>query len=137
MDYEVVAVEWASTPGGRILKVIIDRTGGITVGNCAQVSREVGAVLDAEDWGVENYRLEVSSPGLNRPLNRLQDFERFAGQKAKITTKEPIAGRRHYKGFLKGIEGDQISIDVVGTEYTVPFEMVQKAQLVFEKPAKG
>lgn len=132
MGYELVEAQFAPMQCGKTLKVVIDCERGVTIGDCAKVSREISALIDTEDLGVDQYRLEVTSPGLNRPLHERKDFIRFSGRKVKIRTKEPLEGRRNYTGYLKGLQGDKISIDVDGTEYSVPLEAVQKAHLIYE-----
>ena len=95
------------------LQVMADRPqGGIEVDDLAQINTALGAVLDVEDPILDEYTLEVSSPGIDRPLTRLKDFEAFEGYEAKIETEELIDGRRRFKGELAGIEGDEVLINV-------------------------
>jgi ribosome maturation factor RimP len=109
MGYELVDVQ--SSNGGRMLRVFIDKPGGITVGDCAAVSRQLTRVLPVE--GVDFERLEVSSPGLDRPLRKAGDFSRFAGQKAEVRMRTPDAtGRRKFVGVLRGAEGGQVNVEL-------------------------
>ena len=97
----------------RVLQIMADRPeGGIDVEDCAQISTAVSAVLDVEDPIEENYVLEVSSPGIDRPLTRLKDFDAWADYEARIETAELIDGRRRFKGMLRGTEGDEVLIEI-------------------------
>jgi ribosome maturation factor RimP len=93
------------------------------------VSRALEGVLDVEDLIPYRYVLEVSSPGLNRPLRRKEDFVRFAGECVKIKTKEPIEGRSNYKGILNGMDGAEILVTVDGTPYRIPYDLLAKARI--------
>ncbi|MBR9650462.1 ribosome maturation factor RimP [Thalassovita aquimarina] len=117
------------------LQIMAERPeGGIEVDDCARISTAVSAVLDVEDPIMDQYMLEVSSPGIDRPLTRLKDFETFEGYEAKIETTELIDGRRRFKGVLAGVEGDEvlINIDQNGEEVTVGlnFDWLSDAKLV-------
>lgn len=123
--------------GGKeqILQLMIQRPDGtVDVDNCATVSTAVSAVLDVEDPITEEYSLEVSSPGIDRPLTRLKDFEQWAGYTAKIETEELIDGRRRFKGTLAGVENDEvlITLDDTAEEITIglKFEWLSDAKLV-------
>ncbi|MFV0360888.1 ribosome maturation factor RimP [Tropicimonas sp.] len=112
MGYELVRVRLMS---GKIrtLQIMAERPdGGIEVDDCADISTAVGAVLDVEDPIEDNYTLEVSSPGIDRPLTRLKDFATWEGYEAKLETAEPIDGRRRFKGVLAGAEGDEVLIEI-------------------------
>lgn len=133
MGFEVVRVMMT---GGRrpTLQIMADRSDGtmISVEDCAEISRTVSAVLDVEDPIAGEYTLEVSSPGIDRPLTRLKDFERWAGFDARVDMVEPIEGRKRFAGRLKGIEdGERVLMDVEG-EATValPFDDISRAKLV-------
>ena len=134
--YELVLLEYV--PRGHVLRLYIDRdpegvTPGVTIDDCVQVSRVVGDVLDAEGWSdrIEgSYHLEVSSPGLDRPLTRRVDFERFAGREVKLRLNRPIAGRRKVRGRLGGLDGDALVVHVDGARTLVPFDAVERARLV-------
>jgi len=111
----------------------IDREGGVTVDDCAEFSRRVGAVLDAEDPIAGPYNLEVSSPGLDRRLVGAADFERFQGRRARITLNSPIGGRRNFQGVLGGLEGGEILLRVEGGEvFRLRVSSVQRAHLIPE-----
>lgn len=109
MGYELVDVQ--SSNGGRLLRVFIDKPGGVTLDDCAAVSRQLSRVLPVE--GVDYENLEVSSPGLDRPLRSARDFVRFAGQRAEVRMRTPDAtGRRKFVGVLRGAEGGQVKVEL-------------------------
>jgi ribosome maturation factor RimP len=102
----------------------------MTVENCAEISRDLSALLDVEDPIPEAYALEVSSPGIDRPLTRLQDYERFAGFEARIETKRPLDGRRKFTGRLAGVRGERVAIGGETGEAEIPFDEIERANLV-------
>ena len=126
---ELVDVEYGRGPSGTVLRLTIDKPDGVTVDDCADISRLVGDLLDAKDFVPGSYNLEVSSPGINRPLKKRDDFERFAGQKVLIKTREPIDGRRNFRGILHGIRENFIVVSTEKTVFNIPFELVAKARL--------
>jgi ribosome maturation factor RimP len=112
LGYELVRVRLMSGKY-KILQIMADRPeGGIIVDDCAKISTAVSAVLDVEDPIEDNYTLEVSSPGIDRPLTRLKDFEMWADYEARVETTDLIDGRRRFKGILRGIEGDEVLIEL-------------------------
>lgn len=131
MDYDIVRVRLG---GDRrtVLQIMAERRddAAMTVDDCADISRAVAAILDVEDPISQAYELEVSSPGLDRPLTRLADFDRFAGFEAKVETSMPLDGRRRFSGRLLGAEGVNVKLTVDGEEVTLPFEGIAKAKLV-------
>jgi ribosome maturation factor RimP len=130
LGYELVRVR-LMTGKNAILQVMADRPeGGIEVDDCAKISTEVGAILDVEDPITEEYALEVSSPGIDRPLTRMKDFENFEGYEAKIETTELVDGRRRFKGELAGIEGDEVLINVAEGTLGLKFDWLSDAKLV-------
>lgn len=104
--------------------------GGPSVEDCGRLSRAIEAILDVEDPIRSAYVLEVSSPGIDRPLTRLKDFQRFAGQEAKVEMLMPVAGRRRFSGKLAGLEGQNILIDCEGERLSLPFTALQRAKLL-------
>lgn len=130
LGYELVDVRFVVEQGRPTLRIFVDKEGGITVGDCERVSREIDTLLDVEGVVRERYLLEVSSPGLNRPLVQEKDFVRFAGKTAFLATTEPIEGRRRYKGLLKGVEDGKAVMEIDGKEYRVPLNLIGKANLV-------
>ena len=127
MGYELVDLQ-AST-GGRLLRLFIDKPGGVGVEDCEAVSRQLTRVLEVE--GVDYERLEVSSPGLDRPLRKPADFERFAGQKAEVRMRTADAGgRRRFVGVLRGAEGDRVRLNLDGQTVALPIGDIERAKLV-------
>ena len=127
---ELVDIKYLRERGGRILRIFLDKEGGVTVDDCANVSRELSVVLDAYDiMPKHSYTLEVSSPGLRRPLNRQSDYERFKGRKVKIKTTDPVEDRKVFSGTLLGMKGEMILMEVDGRSYSVPIASVSKANL--------
>lgn len=120
--------------GGKrhVLQIMADRPdGGIEVDDCAKISRAVSAVLDVEDPISEEYVLEVSSPGIDRPLTRIKDFEHYAGYEARLETTETIDGRKRFKGVLQGVEDGEVLVEIEpGTVIGLAFDMVADAKLV-------
>ena len=132
LGYELVELEFPP----HLLRIYIDREGGVTVDDCEKVSRQVSGVLDVEDPIPGHYTLEVSSPGLDRPLRKPADFARFAGEQARIELSLPLEGRRRFAGTLKGCEGEEVLIEVDGTLHRLPLEGIAKARLVPEFESK-
>ena len=129
LGYELVEVE---TTGGRrggvLLRVFIDRQGGITVDDCALVSNHLTRLLAVE--GVDYGRLEVSSPGLDRPLTRPRDFKRFEGERAQIRMRVPIQGRRNFVGILRGADEREVRLEVDGALLSLEMSQLDRARLV-------
>ncbi|MEM7169220.1 MAG: ribosome maturation factor RimP [Pseudomonadota bacterium] len=130
MGYDIVRIV-LSGRDQPVLQIMAERLsdGGMTVDDCAEVSRAVAAILDVEDPIPSAYTLEVSSPGLDRPLTRLADFERFAGFEAKVEMTETLEGRRRFAGRLRGVEQDQVLIQCDEGETRLPFLEIAKAKL--------
>ena len=127
MGYELVDVQ--ASNGGRLLRLFIDKPGGVTLDDCAAISRHLTRVLAVE--GIDYERLEVSSPGLDRPLRKEKDFVRFAGQKADIRMRTPDAsGRRRFVGVLRGAEAGRVSMELEGQIVQLALDDVDRAKLV-------
>ena len=131
---ELVEVEVKGGGIHRFVRISIDKPEGVTHGDCELLSQQVGTILDVEDVVPGGrYTLEVSSPGVERKLLKLTDYERFQGKKAKVTLRDPIEGRRNWEGTLAGIEDGLIRLDLErGDPVRFSFEQVQKANLKFE-----
>ena len=132
---ELLGVEYVSAGKHSILRLFIDHENGIDVDNCADVSRQVGAILDVEDPISTEYSLEVSSPGLDRPLFSLEHYKAVIGETVNIRLSIPLLGRRKFKGILNTIENDVLVVMVDGEEFELVFNNVDKGNLVhnFEK----
>ncbi|MBN9683394.1 MULTISPECIES: ribosome maturation factor RimP [unclassified Corallococcus] len=133
---ELLDVEYVREREGWVLRLFIDKPGGrVGLDECSQVSRAVDPVLDVEDFIPQEYSLEVSSPGVNRPLKKPAHFERVKGQKVKVKTFGPLGDppRKNFSGTLTGVAADAISVDVEGGgAFIIPFKDIAKAHLEFE-----
>ncbi len=132
LSYELVGVEYIAQGKHSVLRIYIDSEAGITVDDCAAVSHQVSAVLDVEDPISGVYTLEVSSPGLDRPLFTEAHYERYLGEQAEIRLRSPLDGRRKFKGRLQSVKDGQVEIEVDGESYTIDIDNVEKAHLVHE-----
>ncbi|MEJ2343866.1 MAG: ribosome maturation factor RimP [Gammaproteobacteria bacterium] len=132
LGYELVGIEYRRQPKNNLLRVYIDQDSGITLEDCEQVSHQLSGVLDVEDPIKGHYTLEVSSPGLDRPLFKAEHFERFAGNKVRVRTGAPHQGRRNWTGVLRGLEGDDVVVEVDGDEIRLPLDSIEQARLVPE-----
>ena len=132
LGIELVEVQYRREQTGWILRLVVDKQDGISLGDCAAVSKEISQLLDIEDFIDQTYNLEVSSPGLNRPLKSMAEFERFVGRKAKIKTIEPIAGEHVFIGKINKTEGESIVLGVGTKEMTILFSQVARARLEVE-----
>jgi len=129
MGYELVDVQVSS--GGRLLRVFIDKAGGINLDDCAALSRQLARVLPVE--GIDYERLEVSSPGLDRPLRKAADFVRFAGQRAELRMRTPDArGRRKFTGVLRGAQAGRVDVEIEGETVALALDDVERARLIPE-----
>ena len=135
LGYEIVRIRFRGD-GRPVLQIMIDRSDGadVTVEDCTLASRTVSVLLDVADPITQAYELEVSSPGLDRPLTRAKDFQSFSGSEARIELKDAIEGRRRFRGRLLGVDGDVVRmvvpLDAVETEFELPFEAIEKAKIV-------
>ena len=132
LGYELIEVEWSSAGRSSLVRVYIDRTdgGGVGLDDCERVSRSIGAVLDAADPVGTEYRLEVSSPGFDRPLRTAEHFARFAGSEARIELAAPIEGRRRFRGRLGPVVDGEVTIEVDRKVWKLPLAGISKARLV-------
>ena len=126
LGYELADLEM--TNGGRFLRVFIDTPAGVDIEDCVRVSNHLSRLLPVE--GVDYDRLEVSSPGLDRALKKRQDFVRFAGERVRIKLRKAVAGRKNFVGLLRGLEGENLNIEVDGELLSLHFQDLDKARLV-------
>lgn len=129
LGLELVEVEFRRESAGWILRLFIDREGGVSIDDCASVSRQVSAYLEVEDLIDHAYNLEVSSPGLERPLKRKEDFVRFSGRKARIKLKDPVGGQRVFIGLLGSVDENILTLDVDGRQMEIDMDGVARARL--------
>jgi ribosome maturation factor RimP len=132
MDFELVDVEYLSRHGKWVLRLYIDKEGGVTLDDCARVSREFGDLIDVKDIIIHKYVLEVSSPGLDRPLKKEKDFEHAIGKKIKVKTVAPVKGRQNYTGYLRNFQKGILYIELENGPVHLPWKEVEKANLVYE-----
>ena len=130
LGYEFWGLEYLTHARQSVLRVFIDGPNGITVDDCALVSRQLGALLDVEDPIAVDYTLEVSSPGMDRPLFTLDQFARYSGEQVRIRLRAPFEGRRNFAGRLVGVEAEDVVVVVEDHEYLLPIDMIDKAQIV-------
>jgi ribosome maturation factor RimP len=130
LGLELVQLQYRREAEGWVVRLLVDRPGGVTVEECGELSRQVSSVLDVEDLIPYRYRLEVSSPGLDRPLCKREHFRRFIGASINLHTREPFDGRRNFRGILRGFHDDWVLLEVDHTTYELPFAAVEKANLV-------
>lgn len=129
---ELIDAEFASDTGRKVLRITIDKEGGVQLGDCARVSHAVEDILEVEDAVSGRYSLEVSSPGLERPLRKREHFEKAQGHRVHVTTREKIDDRRNFIGLLKQLEGTTLIINVDGQDFLVPLDQVSKARVICE-----
>lgn len=130
LGYRCWGIEYLSQGRHTLLRVYIDHDDGISVDACAEVSRQVSAVLDVEDPITGDYTLEVSSPGMDRPLFTLAQFAEHVGEQVKIRLRVPYEGRRNFQGVIRGVEGDEIILLVDEHEYLLPIDSIDKSNII-------
>src|SRR2546422_514467 len=126
---EIVDIELhhEGTRGGRVLRLYLDKDGGPSVDDLSRVSHQLSDLLDSDAVVPGAYTLEVSSPGINRPLKRPEHFARFIGKRIRVRTRDKIEGRRSFLGTLQAVVGDQITVKQDGTQYQIPFAAIEKS----------
>lgn len=129
---ELVDIEFVKEGESHYLRVFIDKPGGISLEDCKMVNEELSQGLDREDPIPQSYILEVSSPGLNRPLKKDKDFQRFTGREVKIKTYVPLGEQKVFKGILKGFNQGIVSVETEAGVKEIPLDKIAKANLVFE-----
>ncbi len=136
LSYELVDVEYKKEGKRWALRIFIDKEGGINTNDCSLVSKKISCLLDVEDPIPQSYSLEVSSPGVERPLRTREHYKRFEGNPVKIRCFSPVKGRKTVRGRIKGVEKEQVVIEEKESKelIEIPFDMISKANLVFEFP---
>lgn len=130
LGYQCWGIEFLSQGKHSLLRVYIDHSSGILVDDCEKVSRQLSGVLDVEDPISSDYTLEVSSPGLDRPLFTLEQYAASVGEQVKIKLRSPFEGRRNFQGLLRGVEEQDVVVLVDDHEYLLPVDMIDKANIV-------
>jgi len=137
LKMEIVLVEIKGDGSHSIVRTFIDKPGGVTLDDCEQFSRRFSVLLDVEDWIPFRYVLEVSSPGVNRPLVKESDFRRFCGKNAKVRTRLPIAGQRNFKGRIADVAEGRLELEVApGKQIEIALTDIEKANLMAELSMK-
>lgn len=133
MGMEVVLVEFRRGGGRSIVRVFIDQTTGISLDDCERFSRRLSVILDVEDWIPSRYILEVSSPGLDRPLVKEMDFQRFAGKNANVRTRTSLEGQRNFTGKILGVTDGRLGLEIApGRQVGIAMSDIERANLVIE-----
>ncbi len=130
LGYECWGIEFLSQGRHSLLRVYIDHPDGILIDDCEKVSRQISGVLDVEDPITNEYTLEVSSPGMDRPLFVLEQFVRSVGEQVRIRLRSPFEGRRNFQGLLRGVEGQDVVVLVDDHEYLLPIDLIDKANII-------
>jgi ribosome maturation factor RimP len=132
MGFELVDVAYVSSQGRWVLRLFIDKEGGVTIDDCARVSSELGDLIDVKNFIDHSYALEVSSPGLDRPLKKEKDILKAMNKKIKLKMATPVKGRRNYSGYLRDFKDGAVHLDTDGGLVALPWREVEKANLVYE-----
>ena len=130
LGYELTDVELKLGGRSGLLRLYIDKDGGVDIDDCEAVSRQVSAILDVEDPIPGNYALEVSSPGLDRTLTKPAHFQRFMGEDIRVRLRFPVEGRRNFRGALKSADDENIEVEVDGEAHRLPISTIESARLV-------
>lgn len=130
LDCELWGIEYLSQGKHSVLRIYIEKDPRVEIEDCEKVSRQVSGLLDVEDPISGKYTLEVSSPGMDRQLFELDQFQRFIGEQVAIKLARAFEGRKKFQGLLVGVEGDEIVVQIDGEEYLLPFETIDKANIV-------
>ena len=132
LGFELVDVEYLANHGRWVLRLYIDKAGGVTIDDCARVSRELGPLIDVNDVITHEYTREVSSPGVDRPLKKEADFAGAIGAKIKVRMGKANEGRRNYTGILRKLDGEMLHLEMDGDMVTLARSDIEKANLVYE-----
>ncbi len=132
MGYDLIEIEHFPNPKHGVLRLYIDKEGGVNIDDCSAVSRQISALIDVEEPVRGQFNLEVSSPGLDRPLRRVQDFQRFTGSKVKLKTVMPLEGQRNFTGRLLQASDETVVIETDDEEISLPMSAIEKARIVPE-----
>ncbi len=132
MGFDLIEIEHFPNPKHGVLRLYIDKEGGVTVDDCSAVSHQISALIDVEEPIRGQFNLEISSPGLDRPLRRLQDFQRFTGSMVKLKTMMPLDGQRNFKGRMLEVTEEVLVLETDTEEISLPMNAIEKARIVPE-----
>jgi ribosome maturation factor RimP len=132
MGFDLIEIEHYPNPKHGVLRLYIDKEGGVNVTDCSSVSRQISALIDVEDPVSGQFNLEVSSPGTDRPLRRLKDFKRFTGSLVKLKTVMPLEGQRNFKGRMLEVSEEVVVLETDTEELNIPMSAIEKARIVPE-----
>lgn len=132
LGLELVLIEYLSITGRWTLRIFVDKDGGVTLDDCSVASRQIGDALDVDGALSHGYVLEISSPGLDRPLIREKDYINSIGKKIRVRTGIPTSGSRNFKGTLRVMDGKRLDIETDSGIISIPFDNIQKANLIYE-----
>ncbi len=130
LGFQVWGYEYRPQSESALLRIFIENEGGVSIDNCTQVSRQIGAALDVEDLIPVAYILEVSSPGIDRVLFSPEQYSAYVGETVKIRTRTPIESRRNFRGTLESVNDTHVTISVDNEQFEIPFDVVDRARLV-------
>ncbi|AHG39499.1 ribosome maturation factor RimP [Pseudomonas syringae] len=130
LGYQCWGIDFSSQGKHSVLRIYIDKEGGVLVDDCAIVSRQISGVLDVEDPISTEYTLEVSSPGMERPLFTIEQFASYAGEQVRIKLRSPFEGRRNFQGLLRGVEEQDVVVQVEDHEFLLPIDLIDKANII-------
>lgn len=130
LGYQLWGLEYVSSGKHTTVRIYIDAAEGVNVDDCAKVSRQVGSIFDVEEPILGEYNLEVSSPGMDRPLFTFEQYAPYTGEQVKIRLRMPYEGRRKFSGKLVGTEGSDVVIEIEDHEYLLPFDLIDKANII-------
>ncbi|MEH6625973.1 MAG: ribosome maturation factor RimP [Motiliproteus sp.] len=130
LGFDLWGIEYMSQGRHTVLRIFIDAEKGVFIQDCAAVSRQLSSVFDVEDPIAGEYSLEVSSPGMDRPLFTLEHYKAHVGQRVQLKLRVPFEGRRRFNGLLKAVEGDEVIVQVDDQEYLLPIDSIDKANIV-------
>jgi ribosome maturation factor RimP len=132
MGFDLIEIEHFPNPKHGVLRLYIDKPGGVVIEDCSDVSQQISALIDVEEPISGQFNLEVSSPGLDRPLRRVKDFQRFVGSQVKLKTIMPLDGQRNFKGRMLSADENSVVIETDTEELSVPMNAIEKARIVPE-----
>ena len=130
MGFQLWGIEYLNQGRHSLLRVYLDKPGGITVEDCAQASRQISGILDVEDPISGEYTLEVSSPGFDRPLFNVEQYREYIGHPVKVRLRQSFENRRNYTGQIKAVENDELILIIGDEQFTLPIELIEKANIV-------